>query len=138
MNGNDLVALLLRSPFNFLLGNTMLLTVTGRVTGRKYTTPVGYYRTGKELWVITSRDRTWWRNLKDGARVEMRIRGKVVSGFAIAELDEKAVADRLGEFLTQVPMAAGPLGVRVENGKPHPEDAARAAGDRLFVKIQMD
>jgi deazaflavin-dependent oxidoreductase (nitroreductase family) len=138
MTGNDFVAFLLRSPLYFLLGNTMLLTVTGRKTGRQYTTPVGYYRSGGDMWVITSRDRTWWRNLREGARVAMHIRGRDISGFADVILDEDAVTARVEEYLRYVPMAARPLGVRVENGKPHPEDAARLGRERLFVKITPD
>jgi len=34
----------------------MLITVTGRKTGKKYTTPVGYYQQDGYLWVLTSRD----------------------------------------------------------------------------------
>lgn len=138
MNGNDFVAMLLRSPLYFMLGNTMLLTVTGRVSGKKYTTPVGYYRDEEGLWVITSRDRTWWRNVRDGAQVEMRIGGKDVSGYAEAILDQGAVAARLGDYLQHVPRAAKPLGVRLENGLPNPEDAAHVSDERLFVKVRLD
>ena len=53
-----------------VLGDTRLITVTGRKTGRKYTTPVGYYQEGDTLWVISSRDRTWWRNATGGAQVD--------------------------------------------------------------------
>lgn len=138
MTGNDFVAWLLRSPLYFLLGNTMLLTVTGRKTGREYATPVGYYRSHGELWVISSRDRTWWRNLRGGAPVKMHLRGKDETGYAEAVLEESAVAARLEEYLQRVPMAARPLGVRLENGKPHPQDIARLAGERLFVRIIPD
>ncbi len=138
MNGNAFVALLLRSPLNFLLGDTMLLTVTGRKSGRRYTTPVGYYRDEEGFWVITSRERTWWRNVREGAPVAMRVRGKDLSGYAQAILEPQAVADRLGDYLEHVPMAAKPMGVRMENGAPHPEDAARLAQERLFVRIRPD
>ena len=41
-----------------------------RAQNRKaITTPVGYYRENVNLWVLTSRDRTWWKNLKGGAEV---------------------------------------------------------------------
>ena len=40
---NVFVRFLLRSPFNFRLGNTlMLLTYTGRKSGKRYTNPVSY------------------------------------------------------------------------------------------------
>ena len=138
MTGNDFVAWLLRSPLYFLLGNTMLLTVTGRVTGREYVTPVGYYRSDGTLWVISSRDRTWWRNLRGGAPVKMRLQGKDETGYAETVLEESDVAAQLEEYLQHVPMAARPLGVRLENGKPHPQDIARLAGERLFVRIKPD
>ena len=138
MTGNDFVAMLLRSPFHFLLGNTMLLTVTGRKSGREYTTPVGYYRSGGNLWVISSRDRAWWRNLRGGAPVKMHMRGKDVTGHAETVLEAGAVAARLEEYLQHVPMAARPLGVRLENGKPYPGDIARLTGERLFVRIKPD
>jgi len=112
--------------------------VTGRKTGNKYTTPVGYYRADDHLWIITSRDRTWWRNVRGGAGVEMRIRGKDVKGYAEAVLDEDSVAKQVGEYLKHVPMVAKPMGVRMENGGPHPEDTTRLAKERLFVKIKLE
>ena len=138
MNGNDFVKFFLRTPLYVFMGNTMLITVTGRKTGVKYTTPVGFYRDGGILWVITNRGRTWWRNLKSGAEVELHIRGKDVTGFAEAILDEEAVATQVIEYVRQIPMSAKALGVRVENGEPHPEDAARLAKERLFVKIKLN
>ncbi len=87
MNGNDFMAWVLRSPFHGMLSNgMMLITVTGRKTGRKYTTPVGYYRAGEYLWVITSRERTWWKNLRGGAQVGLLLKRKPVTAFAEPDL----------------------------------------------------
>ena len=138
MNGNDFVAYMLRTPLHIFMGKTMLITVTGKKTGKTYTTPVGYYMADGYLWVITSRDRTWWRNVKDGADVSLRMHGKDVIGHAEAILDEGAVAARVREYLQHVPMAAKPMGVRMEDGMPHPEDAVRLAQERLFVKIELN
>ena len=137
MTGNDFVKFFLRTPLYVFMGDTMLITVTGRKTGKKYITPVGFYREGNTLWILSSRDRTWWRNLQGGADVEMRIRGKDVSGFAETILDEGDVASQLGEYLQHIPMAAKGLGVRMKNGKPHPDDAARLAKVHLFVRIRL-
>lgn len=137
MTGNDFMAWVLRSPFHGMLSNgMMLITVTGRKTGRKYTTPVGYYRKGDDLWVITSRDRTWWRNLLGGAEVGLLLKRKPVSAFAEPELEEKSVEARIPEYLRHVPQASKPMGIRMENGEPNTEDVARTAKDRLFVRIQ--
>ena len=137
MTGNDFVKFFLRTPLYVFMGDTMLITVTGRKTGKKYTTPVGFYRDGDILWVLTSRDRTWWRNVRDGANVEMRIRGKNVTGFAEAVLKEDAVLSQIGEYLKHVPMAAKSLGVSMENETPQPEDMAQLAKQRLFVRIKL-
>ena len=128
----------LRSPFHGLLSDgMMLITVTGRKTGKKYTTPVGYYREGGDLWVITSRDRTWWKNLRSGADVELLLGRRPVAAFAELELDEDAVQARMHDYIKHVPRAAKPLGIRVENGIVNADDAARVGKDRLFVKIKV-
>ena len=138
MNGNDFMSWVLRSPFHGMLSNgMMLITVTGCKTGKKITFPVGYYREGDSLWVITSRDRTWWRNLPGGAQVSLLLKHQPVTARAEPELDEKTVATRMREYLRHVPMAAKQLGIRMENGKSNAEDIARTAKDRLFVRIKL-
>jgi len=138
MNGNDFVKFFLRTPLHFFMGDTMLITVTGRKSGKKYTTPVGFFRDGDFMWVLSSRDRTWWRNVENGTEVHMRIHGKGVTGFAEAILDEETVTNQVMVYVRQIPMSAKGLGVRLrENGEPHPEDAARLAKERLFVKIKL-
>ena len=87
--------------------------------------------------VISRRDRTWWRNLVGGADVEMRIRGKDVTGFAEAILDEEAVATQVVEYVRHIPMSAKAMGVQVKKGEPHPEDVASLAKDRLFVRVRL-
>lgn len=135
MNGNDFVRFFLRTPLHVFMGNTMLITVTGRKTGRKYTTPVGFFRESGYLWVMTNRDRTWWRNAC-GADVALHLHGRDVNACAESILDEKAVALRIGDYLRHIPMAAKPLGVRMENGVLNPDDVARLAKERLFIKIK--
>jgi 1,6-anhydro-N-acetylmuramate kinase len=89
------------------------------------------------LWILTSRDRRWWRNVKNGAEVSLLLKKRPVQGFAEAELDAQAVEAHLFEYIKHVPMAAKPLGIRMENNTANAEDVARAARDRLFVKIKI-
>lgn len=138
MNGNDVMSWMLRSPLHGILSDGMLLiTVTGRKTGKQYTTPVGYYREAGYLWVITSRDRTWWKNLRGGAEVALLLKRKPVTAIAEPDLDEQAVETRMYEYVKHVPQAAKPLGIRMENGNANAEDIARTAKDRLFVRLQL-
>ena len=137
MNGNAFMSWVLRSPLHGMLSNgMMLITVTGRRSGKKYTTPVGYYHENGCLWVITSRDRTWWKNLKGGAEVSLLLKRKPVTAMAEPDLDEKAVEARMYEYVKHVPQAARPMGIRMEKGKANADDIARTAKDRLFIRIK--
>ncbi len=137
MNGNDFVKFMLKSPLQIFMGNTMLITVTGRKTGRKIAVPVNYYRDADAMWIISTRSRNWWRNVKDGAKVGLHVHGKEQKGFAEAILDESAVATHVGDYIRHLPISAGALGVRIENGIPNAEDVTRLGKERLFIKIQL-
>jgi len=138
MSGNDFMSWVLRSPLHGMLSNgMMLITVTGRKTGKQYTTPVEYFREDGNLWVMTSRDRTWWRNLKGGAKVSLLLKRKPVTACAELDLDERVVEARMYEYIKHMPRAAKPLGIHIENGNAKPEDIARTAKDRLFVRLQL-
>lgn len=136
MTGNEFVKFFLRTPLRVFMGDTMLITVTGIKTGKKYSTPVGFYRENDHLWVLKSRNRTWWRNVKNGAPVSLLLKGKPIKAFAQAELDIRSVETRMVEYIQHVPIAARSLGIRVENKVPNMGDIARVAKDRLFVKIK--
>ena len=136
MTGNDFMSWVLRSPFHGMLSNGMMLfTVTGQTTRKQFTFPVGYYEEGGYLWVITSRDRTWWKNLRGGADVDLLLKRKPVRAFADLELDEQAVEARMYEYLCHVPQSAKPMKIRMEGGKPNPQDIASTAKERLFVRL---
>lgn len=138
MNGNGFMSWLLRSPFHRLLSDgMMLITVTGRKTGRKYTTPVGFYRKGEYLWVLTNRDRTWWKNVQGGADVSLLLQGKPARAFAEPQLELSTVELLLQEYIKHIPQAAKPMGIHVQDGKPNLEDIARLAKERLFVRITL-
>jgi deazaflavin-dependent oxidoreductase (nitroreductase family) len=138
MQGNDFIKFILRTPFHAMFGgNLMLITVTGRKSGRAITTPVNYYREENTLWVISKRERKWWRNLCEGAEVTLRLNGHDVKAQAESITDEQVVADQIGEYVRHIPISAKPLGVRLQNGLVNCEDANRLAKERLFVKIQL-
>ena len=71
--GNIFVKPLLRSPLHFLLsGSIMLVTFTGRKSGKVYTTPVQYFRDGDTIIFFTKTVRTWWKNLAGERPVTLR------------------------------------------------------------------
>ena len=96
---NPMVSWLLRSPLHGpMSSSTMLITYTGRKSGRAYTTPVNYVRDGETLLVVSPRDRIWWRNLRGGAPVTVLVAGRTLRGVGRAFEDEAAVEE--GGLLT--------------------------------------
>ena len=115
--------LLLRSRLHGLLsGGLMLVTVTGRRSGRRYTTPVNYVRRDDVLTVFSRSERTWWRNLRGGAPVTVRLKGHDLETF--------------GEVVAAPPEVVA-AELAAARGLP-PEKAARLAQDMVMVRIQLD
>jgi deazaflavin-dependent oxidoreductase (nitroreductase family) len=88
---NPVVRAILSSPLHPLLSRSLaLITVTGRRSGRRYTFPVGYRQDGNRVLINVGwpERKHWWRNLKDGGQVDMRIRGTRCKGQASARGDE--------------------------------------------------
>ena len=138
MQGNDIIKILMLSPFQGMFsGSLMLISVTGRKSGRTITTPVNYYRDGNTLWVLSKRARNWWRNVMGGAEVTLHLQGCNVQARAEAIMDEVVVAERIGEYVRHLPGTAKPLGVNFQNGVANCEDTIRLATESLFVKIQL-
>jgi len=137
MNGNDFVKFFLRTPLHIFMGDTMLITVKGRKTGKEYSTPVGFYRENGSLWVLSSRDRTWWRNVRGGADVRLLLKGRNLSGHAEIVADEYEVKKQIADYIQHVPMAARGLGLRMQNNVPSEDDVSRLAKERLFIRIKI-
>jgi hypothetical protein len=82
-SGNRLIVLILRSPLHAVFSSRLaLITVTGRRSGSEHTLPIMYKREGSTLTipVMWPERKLWWRNLRGGAPVRLRLRGKNVSG----------------------------------------------------------
>jgi hypothetical protein len=69
--------ILLRLPFPTPLGGSlMLVSFTGRKTGKQYTQPVSYVPDGDTL--LTPGGGKWKLNLREGEPVRIRLRGREV------------------------------------------------------------
>lgn len=78
---NRLITAWLRSPLPWpACQRFLLLTVTGRQSGRTFTLPVFYRQDGDGLVFISHPDRLWWRNLRGGAPVTVRVCGRDRAG----------------------------------------------------------
>jgi len=79
---------ILRTPLHGLVSSQyMLISVTGRKTGKIYQTPVQYRQCDQTVTVITQQAYKWWKNLTGGADVQLVIRGKPLQGVAVPSTD---------------------------------------------------
>ena len=139
MNYNDFMKFILRTPLHGLFSKTaMLITVTGRKTGQKITLPVSYDEVGDTLWVMSRRQRTWWRNLQGGADVTLHLRGQEITGHADVMLDDEAVRAQLKDYLTRYPRLAKYMKIETTDGELDHESIEREVQDRMFVKIKVE
>lgn len=134
---NSAMKFVLRSPVHSMVSKSILLiTFTGRKSGKRYTTPVSYSQEGDDITIFTHAD--WWKNLRGGAPVTLRIRGHDLEGVAQPVADNKqAIAAGLAAHLRKVPSDAKFYDVSFdEHGFPRTEQVAQAVRSVVMIRIQ--
>lgn len=136
---NPMMIWMLKSPLHGMISKgVMLVTVTGCKSGKPISTPTNYVRYGNTLWVISWRDRKWWRNLRGGAQVRVLLAGKSVEGRGQVIKEEKAVAQSLFDYYGKVPHVAKYVQIGLDAaGLPISADCERAAQKMVMVKIDL-
>lgn len=135
MTGNGLIAALLKSRFHKILsGSTALISVTGRKTGRTITLPVNYAEADDRLVIVSKPERTWWRNIGDGAPVQVLLRGRWRTGNAKACTGDAAAFER---FLHMRPVWASRFGVKRQAGGLDPGVVARVAAQWVVIEVSL-
>ena len=138
---NPLVKAVLGSRFAGPMGKSLaLLRFTGRTSGKTYTTPVGYVRDGDRVVVVTSPTYRWWRNVQDGADVDVRLAGEWFAGRArVLPTDDPGFDDAVAlQVRARGPRLLRGFGVEVsDDGRI--TDAAKAdmSGRALVVLIRL-
>lgn len=136
---DPIMSWILKSPFHSLVSKGMMLvTVTGRKSGKSISTPTAYLRDGNTLWVVSRRQSKWWRNLRGGANMQVVLAGKNLNAHGSVMEDEHAVAQRLFENLNKDPKRARFAQVNLDAaGLPVFADCERAAKTMLAIKIDL-
>ncbi len=135
---NRTMKLVLRSPVHGIVSKTVLLiTFTGRKSGKTYTTPVSYSQNGDQVYIFTHAD--WWKNLRSGAPVSLRIQGRELQGLAEAVAEDKsAVATGLAAHLRKVPSDARYYDVTFDDHRnPRAEEVEKAAQSVVMIRIRL-
>ncbi len=115
----------LKSPLHGALSKTLLLlSFSGRKSGKHYELPVAYVRDSNTILIATRAK--WWLNLRGGASVELRMRGKNVTARADVSDDQ---AQRTADLRRIVRGANVGRFMQVEldaNGEPNAQQLAAA------------
>jgi len=135
---NQAMKFVLRSPVHGMVSkNVLLISFTGRKSGKIYTTPVSYSQYDDQVIIFTHA--VWWKNLRNDAPVTLCIRGRELQGLAepVAE-DKRAVAAGLAEHLRRVPSDARYYGVTFDDhGNPREEEVEKAVQTVVMIRIRL-
>ena len=136
---NKTMKFVLRSPLHGMVsGYLTLITFTGRKSGKTYTTPVSYCRKGDQVLIFTHAN--WWKNLRGGAPVQLRLKGKDHRGTAVPVAEDKAsIATELTAHLKQSPFDAKFYNVTFdEQGNPLQAEVEKAVQTVAMVRVQLN
>lgn len=87
---NTTLKRVLRTPLGALIGDFMLVSFTGRKSGKQYATPVSAHQLDGDLYVVL--EAQWKYNFRDGADAQVSYRGKTRTMRGELITDRAAVA----------------------------------------------
>ncbi|MBA2344275.1 MAG: nitroreductase family deazaflavin-dependent oxidoreductase [Rubrobacter sp.] len=132
---NRFPALLLRSPLHGLMSKKFLLiTFAGRKSGKRYTIPVSYLREG-DAYLMTT-DSPWWKNLRGGAPVRLRVKNKEIPALGDTITDEREVTQVLERFLEEQPGYGKYIGL--DSGPASRAKIEQIAHERVVVRARTE
>ncbi len=139
MFADAFVAAVLRSPLHGLISNAvMLVTVKGRRSGRVISTPVNFVRDRESLWAVSQPDRQWWRNLRGGAPVTLRLAGRNIATLGTALETSEDAARGLAHMVKWQPALRTRLGLPSPKPQtPDPDLFLAAKPGRIVVRFDL-
>jgi hypothetical protein len=139
---NPILRPLLHGPAGHRLGRRLaLIRYPGRLTGRIYELPVQFARNGDRIWILpgSPEHKTWWRNLRGGADVNLVLAGHDTRGHAmvIDRRRQPEFAEGLTAYLRAVPHARRALGLP-KHASPSPGDTELRQISDSAVLVRVD
>ncbi|MBE9539546.1 MAG: nitroreductase family deazaflavin-dependent oxidoreductase [Proteobacteria bacterium] len=133
---NPIMGALLKSPLHGLLSDSlMLITFTGRKSQRQFTTPVRYLPVDDSIQCFTSPKTQWWKNMRGGALVTLRLKNEDRSYQAVViENDPDQIKKLLIHYLDVFPQDAAYHDIHLNQDKSlNSEDLERASKHSIAV-----
>jgi deazaflavin-dependent oxidoreductase (nitroreductase family) len=140
---NPLICWILRSPLHWILSpGLLLLTFTGRRSGRQYTIPVGYQRFDDTVVILASRKfvKTWWRNYQEPGAVALRIKGRDMPGTAeVVPPESPEFGERFDASFQRMPWLGKQFGIRYDKKTGLTADQiAVVRGQGAAVRVSLE
>ena len=141
---NPVLRPLLHGPAGRRLGRRLaLIRYRGRRTGRVYELPVQYARDGDRVWILPGAPgcKTWWRNLRGGAGVELVLAGHDRHGHAmvIDRSQPPEFAEGLTAYLRANPRARRTLELpRHASPAPAGRGLRQVSDGTVLVRVDLD
>ncbi len=138
---NPIMKALIRSPLHGSVSkNYMIITFTGRKSGKVYSVPVEYFTIDGYVGAFTQAERIWWRNLRDGAAVSVHLQGKERKGTSEAITgDVEVFAPAFRAYLQKWPGRAKYFKVaETADGQLDEDDIKRAAQTHVVIRIRLE
>ena len=138
--GNPFVSMILRSPLHRVLSSqVLLLTFTGRKTGKLFTIPVYYTREGDTLTLFSSK--SWYKNLRGGRRpVVVHLQGRERTGQAEVIEEREAVLEAAEHLISKYGLkgAGQRIGLALDiSPQPTKDELAAALEGRVAMRITL-
>jgi hypothetical protein len=141
---NPVLRPLLHSRAGHRLGRRLaLIRYPGRRTGRRYELPVQCAPGGDHIWILpgSPEHKTWWRNLRGGAEVDLVLAGHDIHGHAIV-IDrgrQPEFTEGLTAYLHAVPPARRALGLpKHASLSPGDTELRQISDSTVLVRVDLD
>lgn len=136
---NSVMKFALRSPLlhGMVSDKIMLITFTGRKSGKIYTLPVSYTQQGNSVVMFTSLP--WRKNLVDNTPVTLHLRGRQLKATTDLNTDDvEQITPVLAEHLRNKPTDARIHDVTYDDtGEPVADEVRRAAGNVRMLRFKL-
>jgi deazaflavin-dependent oxidoreductase (nitroreductase family) len=130
---NPVMRVLLRLPVARMHERLLLLSFSGRRSGKRFTVPLSYVEEADGSLLIPGGG-AWKRNLDAGRPVDIRLRGQARRATPEVIRDPEEVARLVPRLYAGNPQARRFVGVPIgPDGRPDQERLARALGDGFAI-----
>jgi hypothetical protein len=141
---NPMVRWILRSPFYKLMDtNLLLISYRGRKTSQEYCLPVQYVQTGDHIYILPGmpEQKTWWRNLKQVAPVQLTLHGRSLAGKGVVlkpDCDNEAILEGLDLYLRRFSRLPKYHKIQInKDGSCDAEDLRLAATKTVLIRVDL-